>query len=84
MKKRRDASIDPYFFDATLKAARACHALGKRYTTIDCSYDSEIHHFSEVNVISNEFIQNTYKDRNIEELFKQYSTCYCKQASFRN
>lgn len=69
----RVASIDPYFFDATLNAVRICHDLGKRYTTIDCGYDTKIHQYSEVNVISNEFIQNTYQSRNIEELFKLYT-----------
>jgi sugar/nucleoside kinase (ribokinase family) len=70
----RIAAIDPYFFDATVNAVRYCHALGKRYVTIDCGYDTEIHQYSEVNVISREFIQNTYRNHDIEELFRLYTS----------
>ena len=69
----RVASVDPWFFDASVNAIQTCHALGKRYTTIDCGYDTQIHQYSEVNVISNEFIQNTYRGMDIEELFKLYT-----------
>lgn len=73
IKNASVASIDPFFFDASVEAARLCRKLDKKYSTIDCKYDSELHQFSEVNVISNEFIRNNYKNIDVTELHKLYT-----------
>lgn len=64
--------LDPFFQEASLVAAQLCHELGKPYVIIDCPFDSELHQFSSINVVSNEFISNEYKDELREELFKKY------------
>jgi Sugar kinases, ribokinase family len=65
--------LDPFFAEQSEIVANHCHELGKKYVTIDCKYDTVIHKFSEVNVISNEFIRNNYPDRDVDELFKEYT-----------
>lgn len=66
------AGIDPWFEDQTLKVARICKANNIPYVTIDCPYDSELHQSSAINVISNEFISQNYKDANRSSLFEKY------------
>lgn len=66
------AGIDPFFFEASASAARMCHEQGKKYVTIDCDYDSELHAYCEVNVISNDFIRWHYPDRDIDGLMAEY------------
>lgn len=73
IKHARVASIDPYFFDASIEAVRLCRKFEKKYSTIDCKYDSELHQFSEVNVISNEFIGKNYKDMDVIKLLNLYT-----------
>ena len=47
--------------------------MGKKYVTIDCKPDTIIHKYSEVNIISNEFIQDNFPDTDVNELFKVYT-----------
>lgn len=65
--------LDPWFEDQSLKVATLCKQNNIPYVTIDCHYDSEIHKYSEVNILSNEFLAPNYKDRNRTELFKEYT-----------
>ena len=68
------ASIDPFFYEESILAAKYCHEAGKKYSTIDCKYDTMLNKYCEVNIVSNEFIQNNYKDCNIEELFNLFTS----------
>lgn len=63
------AAIDPFFMEESQLVAEYCVKHGKPYVTIDCKYDSYIHHNAAVSVISGECIQNTYPDKTREELF---------------
>lgn len=65
--------LDPFFMEQSELAAKYCKELGKKYVTIDCKPDTLMHKYSEVNIISNEFIQDNYPDTNINELFKSYT-----------
>lgn len=65
--------LDPFFMEQSDSVAQYCHELGKKYVTIDCKPESILHKYSEVNVISNEFIRNTYPNTDIAELFKTYT-----------
>lgn len=65
--------LDPFFGEDSLKAARLCHEMHKPYVTIDCPYDSLLHQWAHVNVLSNEFIASHYKDCNRDEIFKAYT-----------
>lgn len=73
IRSARIVSIDPFFQEASAQAAQLCATAGKSYVTIDCTYDSIIHQHSAANVISNEFIRNTYPDTAAEALFEQYT-----------
>lgn len=63
--------IDPFFHSET--AVGLCRRYGIPYATIDCAYDSEIHRHCAVNAISHQYLENTYPDRSIDELFALYS-----------
>lgn len=65
--------LDPFFMEQSELVAKFCHELGKKYVTIDCKPESLLHKYSEVNVVSNEFIKNNYPNVNVEELFKIYT-----------
>lgn len=65
--------LDPFFMEQSASVAQYCHELGKKYVTIDCKPESILHKYSEVNVISNEFIRNNYPDAEVTELFKTYT-----------
>jgi sugar/nucleoside kinase (ribokinase family) len=63
------AAIDPFFMDESNLAAEYCIKHGKPYVTIDCKYDSYLHQYSAVSVISGEGIHNHYPGKTREELF---------------
>ncbi len=65
--------LDPFFFNESFLVAKYCKELGKKYVTIDCRYDSQIHQLSSINIISNEFINNHYKKNPIDELYFKYT-----------
>lgn len=65
--------LDPFFFDMSEKAAQLCHTDNKPFVTIDCAYNSIIHKYSSINVISNEFISENYPQDNRESLFRKYA-----------
>lgn len=77
--KRKDiggskaAGIDPFFFDASIAAARYCQEAGVPYVTVDCEYDSELHRLSGVNIVSNEFIRGHYAGWDTGSLFRRYA-----------
>lgn len=73
IRKAKAAGIDPFFFDASLEAAKLCNDYGVKYVTIDCKYDNPMHHLSEVNVVSNEYLHQQYEGENHERLFKKYT-----------
>jgi len=65
--------LDPFFMEQSDLVAKYCHELGKKYVTIDCRPETIIHKYSEVNVVSNEFIKSNFPDISVEELFKTYT-----------
>lgn len=74
IKKAKAVGIDPFFFSASMQAALICHKLNKKYVTIDCRYDNPIHRYSEVNVVSNEYLHQQYAGEDLEALFAQYTS----------
>ena len=66
------ATIDPYFGEATQKAAEYCHELNVPYVAIDCDYDSDLHRWSAVNVVSNEFYREHYAQEERDEVLRKY------------
>ena len=64
--------LDPFFQEQSIEVARLCNKHNKPYVVIDCPYDSDLHKFSSINILSNEFIGSYYKGQDREELFKKY------------
>lgn len=68
----RVVGLDPWFEDQSEKIARLCREHDIPYVTIDCPYDSILHKYSTVNILSNEFISSYYPQENREGLFQKY------------
>ena len=66
------AGIDPYFGEDSVRAAEMCREMGKPYVTIDCAYDSPMHRLSAVNVVSNEFYREHYKQEERDQVLQKY------------
>lgn len=66
-------ALDPFFQEESIQVSQICARLGKPYVTIDSPPDSEIHKNASAIVVSNEFIQNTFKDVEVNELFSRYT-----------
>jgi len=73
IKAARVVGLDPFFGEASELVAQYCRKHGKKYVTIDCKYDSLLHGYSEVNVVSNEFLKSNYPHEDIEALFEKYT-----------
>lgn len=68
------AAIDPFFIEASQKAAELCVKHNKRYVTIDSSHDSYIHQHSSINIISKECTESErYRDKSIEEIYNLFT-----------
>lgn len=61
---------DPYFGD---KIVEYCRKYQKKYATIDCTYDSDMNRYCEVNVLSHEHLELTYPGQDYKELFRHYT-----------
>jgi sugar/nucleoside kinase (ribokinase family) len=66
------ASLDPYFKDESLAAAKMCKAHHKPYVTIDCAYDSLMAREAEAVIISHELRDQAYKNCDMKNIFKKY------------
>lgn len=64
--------LDPFFQDQSAEVAKLCHANNKPFVVIDCPYDSDLHKFSSINILSDEFIGTYYKGQDRKQLFKEY------------
>ncbi len=73
IQNARVVGLDPFFFNESDMVAKYCSELEKKYVTIDCKYDSVLNKFSEVNVVSNEFIRGNYDGEDIEALHAKYT-----------
>ena len=64
------AAIDPFFGEATMKAAEICHKKGIPYVTIDSRHDSDLHRMASVNVVSKECTSQHYAGLAAEEIME--------------
>jgi sugar/nucleoside kinase (ribokinase family) len=64
--------LDPWFEEMSLKVATVCSDNNIPYVTIDCPYDSDVHRYSEVNILSDEFISVNYPKEDRDELILKY------------
>ncbi len=66
------ACIDPFFGDASARAAEIGFSAGIPVVTVDCSYDDPILRNVAAVVIAEAFIREHYADRQIDDLFRAY------------
>ena len=66
-------SIDPFFAEESVQAARYCKQQNKKYIIIDCPFDSFLHKHSAANILSSEFIRNNYPNYDVYDLIQKYS-----------
>ena len=67
----KNAAIDPFFLDATLKTAELCVKHQIPYITIDCPHDSFLHQHCAVNVVSKECTgSELYQNKSAEEIYE--------------
>lgn len=71
IKNAECCGIDPFFYPEI--SAELCRKYNKPYATIDCTYDSEIHKHCAINAISRQYLESTYPDKSLEELFDLYT-----------
>ena len=72
IRQAQVAAIDPYFFEDSIRAAEICRDLKKPYVTIDCAYDSVLHRYSAVNVVSDEFYRDHYPQEARDDVLRKY------------
>jgi sugar/nucleoside kinase (ribokinase family) len=66
-------SLDPFFGEESILAAKYCQELGKEYVTIDCKPEDQIHTNASATIISNEYIRNNFPDADIRDLMERYT-----------
>ncbi|SFR96769.1 PfkB family carbohydrate kinase [Anaeromicropila populeti] len=67
------AGIDPFFQAQSEKTAELCQKHHKPFVMIDAPYDSILHQYSSIHVISTEFIHNQYPEADRNQLFEEYT-----------
>lgn len=72
IRSSRVVSIDPYFGEASLQAARWCVEEGKPTVVIDCPPESFLHQHAAYNVVSTEYINREFPGQDPDELLKRY------------
>ena len=65
-------SIDPYFREESLQAARLSAGLGKPYVSNDCRYDDFISINAAAMIVTYELWDREYKGMDLEKLFGKY------------
>jgi len=72
IRSARAISIDPYFGEASLQAARWALEEGKPTIVIDCPPESFLHQHAAYNVVSTEYLNREFPGKNRTELLKRY------------
>lgn len=72
IRNAKVVGLDPFFDTESAVVAKHCHELNKKYVTIDCKPESELHQYAAATIISNEFIKNNYEHSDIDILYSEY------------
>jgi sugar/nucleoside kinase (ribokinase family) len=64
--------LDPFFGSASMQVADYARDLGKPVVTVDCKNDDPIFLSSEIAIISEEFLRDTYPQDNISSITQTY------------
>jgi sugar/nucleoside kinase (ribokinase family) len=77
IQKSKYVSIDPYFREQSIEAAKICVKHQKPYVTIDCKYENFLSNNAEAIIISHELRDMEYKENDAQDIFEKYLT-HCK------
>ena len=78
LPQRRDVQnakvicLDPFFGDASVQAANFAKGLGKPVVTVDCKYDNPMFLASEIAIISEEFLRDSYRSDSVSSITHEY------------
>lgn len=72
IKAAQIVCLDPFFHEASRKAAELCASFSKSYVTVDCKYDNPVSMNAACVILSGEFRKNEYKGIPAQELFELY------------
>ena len=64
--------LDPFFGEASLRAANYAQELNKPFVTVDCQFDDPIFLGSEIAIISEEYLRDTYPGYSIPSITHAY------------
>ena len=64
--------LDPFFKDASFRAADIGYQAGIPVVTVDCPFDDPLLGRVSAVVIAESFIRENYQDRSLEDLFREY------------
>ena len=68
--------LDPFFGEASIRAAELGHGAGIPVVTVDCPYDGPLAAFASAIVVAQSYIHENYPDASLEDLFRRYqSSC---------
>ena len=73
IQQAKVVGLDPFFFEESAEVARLCHKHNVNFATVDCRTDSDTHRFSEVNILSAEFLSSNYPEEDFASLFTDYA-----------
>ena len=73
IREAKVVGLDPFFFEESLEAARLCNEHDRKFATIDCPANSDIHGWAEVTVLSHEFLRREYSGEDFTALFAKYA-----------
>lgn len=66
--------FDPFLDSQDTSVVVYCKKYGKRYATIDCTFDSDINRYCEINAISHQYLKGVYgEDADFYDLHRKYT-----------
>jgi sulfofructose kinase len=69
-------SLDPFFDKASIQVIEYAKSFNKPVVTVDCKFDDPIFLSSDVAIISEEYLRDTYPDYSMPSIIRKYKECY--------
>ena len=68
-------SLDPFFGKASIQVVEYAKSFNKPVVTVDCSFDDPIFLNSDIVIISEEYLRDTYPDYSTPTIIREYKEC---------
>lgn len=69
-------SLDPFFSEASIQVVEYAKSLNKPVVTVDCKFDDLIFLNSDIAIISEEYLRDTYPDYSTPSIMRKYKEGY--------